>query len=260
MVEPGGEVSIARNVADGRSIRLTRDKLLSFVRPRGWSHGRQQKRYVMGVTSLWLVVPVVLGACSRPSSRRDPPWEVPLSLTVWVAVVCSASTVSYYALDTYWSGAMFVVDRMLALSTFVVLCVFFASGYGARDVPTGVLISLPAAALLLFLCSRYFEVVRPTETKAATLSHLTFRYVGYWWVYLALVGPAVEPGGFAISFVVDSLLYWGHVSFGIAVTGRRPDFHLHDRYLIGCLELCALLFVLVFARVALAHAESCALS
>ena len=37
-------------------------------------HGRQHKRYIMGVTSLWLLVPVAFGACSRPVVG----WELPL--------------------------------------------------------------------------------------------------------------------------------------------------------------------------------------
>ena len=114
-------------------------------------HGTQHKRYLMGVTSLWLIVPVAFGSCSHQTQ-----WA-PLALTIWTGVVCSVSTVCYYALDTKWSRVMYV-DKVMAPLMFVALCAFFGFGYGARPLLPSVLVAMPSAVVVFFLLSRFFEL------------------------------------------------------------------------------------------------------
>ena len=81
--------------ADSDSIQLADDQMRSrgdaiF----GLPHGKQHTRYIMGVTSLWLLVPIMFGSCARSTS-----WA-PLALTMWTSVVCAASTATYWALGT----------------------------------------------------------------------------------------------------------------------------------------------------------------
>jgi len=219
--------------------------------PFGAEHGTQHKRYIMGITSLWLLVPVVFGSCARPER-----WEAPLALTIWTAIVCSVSTSCYYFLDTKFAKLM-LVDKIFAPVMFVALIVFFSFGHGARPLSIGELVAIPSLVGVFFLSSRFFELIRPNAI-AATFSHLTFRYIGYWWVYLALTPPEVEPAGFWVSFVIDSSLYWGHIVYSILWTGIKPKFHLRSRYMTGCFELCVTITVLVCVHRALAREGSCA--
>ena len=176
-----------------------------------------------------------------------------LSFTV---VVCSVSTVTYWLIGVgspapgAWSERfrcgpqVYFADKVCAPLLFVATVAFFATGQGARPLPLPVKLVIPIAVAVFFLGSRYFELYWPHAQAAAACCHLMFRYIGFWWMYLALTPPPVEPLGFRFSFALDSLFYWGHIVYSVVRTGRNAQFQLGDEYLRGCFEVLLLIAVL----------------
>ena len=231
-------------------------------------YDRQHKLYIMGVTSLWLVIPILFGACADPAQQT-----VHSALMLWTVVVCAISTATYWFIGkgspapSVWRegcGRGKVVqfaDKLCAPLMFVVLVAFFAAGFGPRPLSCWITLgAIPGTVAIFFLGSRFFELIRP-YAAAATCCHLSFRYVGYWWVYLALTPPTVERLGFGFSFALDSAAYWGHIGYSVWRTSRRgSEFQLIDDYIQGCLEVLVLVLALVIAhRATTPTGEICAL-
>lgn len=195
---------------------------------------RARRLHLLGVTSLWLVFPVACRA-TRP--------EVQL-LSHWTVVVCAASTLRYWLLGVgslrpgVWREGfgigrhVDVADRVCAALMFVALVAFFA--LGERGAPRWLtLVAFPAAVAALFAASRFWELARP-QPVTATACHLAFRFVGFWWVCLALTPPGA---GSALQCAVTSTLYWCHIAYS-ALPEKEPCFH--RCYLRGCAEVLTL--------------------
>lgn len=231
----------------------------------GLHHGRQHKLHIMGITSLWLVVPILFGRCARSDGAST-------VLLAWTSVTCFISTTTYFIIGHgspkpgvwragwAWGKPYYYVDKLCAPLMFAALIGIFATGHGARSLPLPVTLgAIPAGVGFFFLGSRFFELCKP-HAVAATCCHLTFRYIGYWWVYLALTPPAVERLGFGFAFAVNSACYWGHIAYSLVRTGRRASFRLTEDYLRGCLEIAVLMVALYVAyRASAPEGVECAL-
>jgi len=211
-------------------------------------HTKQHKRYVMGVTSLWLLMPIAF-ACGSGDLLED---NFSIGLAMWSAAACLVSTLCYRSFDTVWEEKFVLADKACAHALFVCLLLYFGCSHAARSVSTVVQIALPLCVVFFYSCSRFFELIRKHE-GAATLSHVAFRYVGYWWVYLALVPASVEPLGFAFTFLIDSIFYWSHIVCTMVRSGRDAQFHVHAHYIGGCMQLLSVMSALVAAHVGLLH-------
>ena len=193
----------------------------------GVYHGVHHKRYILGITSLWLIIPLL--GCSGKCM-----WQ--LALAAWVAFACSVSTLTYWTLGSCERQYVYTVDKTCAPIMFIALYTFFRCDLSARHVSDEYQMMLPCLVAILFLASRLFEVI-VINNAAATLCHLTFRYIGFWWTYLALVPEEVERLGFEFSFVILSLFYWIHIYWSIIRTGNIKNFQTRQLYASGCLEI-----------------------
>lgn len=196
-------------------------------------HGAEQKRYVMGITSIWLLVPILFTTFEHPTE-----WEAFLLLMA-TATICVVSTLTYWMFGTPLGPWFLYLDKAFALALFVGSCLFFYTGHGARSIHIGVLVTIPCAIAIFFIGSRVSETVLRSNA-AATACHLTFRYIGFWWVYLAFTPPRMEPLGFWFTFTINSSMYWLHILYSVIHTGRSSTFQLRDLYIRGCLEVCCL--------------------
>ena len=167
-------------------------------------------------------------------------------LAAWTVFVCAISTARYWLLGVgsprpgawrqgFRVGAhVYVADQVCAALLFAGIVAFFGFDLAERRVPRWItLAAFPAAVGLFFAASRHCELARHSPV-AATACHLVFRYLGFWWVYLALTPP---DGKLAMQFAVDSALYWGHVAYSAARPGKGGEFGA--AYVRGCAEVLA---------------------
>ena len=229
-------------------------------------YDRQHKLYIMGVTSLWLVIPILFGACADPAQQT-----VHSALMLWTVVVCAISTATYWFIGkgspapSVWRegcGRGKVVqfaDKLCAPLMFVVLVAFFAAGFGPRPLSCWITLgAIPGTVAIFFLGSRFFELIRP-YAAAATCCHLSFRYVGYWWVYLALTPPTVERSASLRRSGLGSLLgpHWlQRLAHWPARLGIPVDRRLHSRLPRGA---CTRVALVIAHRATTPTGEICAL-
>ena len=91
------------------------------------------------------------------------------------------------------------------------------------------------AASLYVLCD---ALLKAGDYDAAMWSHLAFRFCGYWWTHLAIIGS--EPGIAVYAFI--SAAYWGHCFCAWGAARRKgPAFSVEQSYLGGCARLCLLI-------------------
>lgn len=172
--------------------------------------------HVLGITSAWLLVPVVEAALRGDS---------PSALGAWTAVAAAVSLACYPALGTRLGPRALRADKACARLLFAALsCRTFATS-AAATAPR-------AAPVVVALC--YVASARQKRgTRRALVAHLLFRYLGYWWVSAELFGPPPRA-----KVLWHSALYWAHA--GLSAATLVPTAEVRARYLCGCAEVAAL--------------------
>ena len=78
---------------------------------------------------------------------------------------------------------MYRLDKIFAHLQFATLLLFFYLDLAPRPFSTHYVTTFPIVILVFFAFSRIFEIVYP-HNVLASVSHLMFRFVGYWWTYV----------------------------------------------------------------------------
>jgi hypothetical protein len=146
-------------------------------------------KVVLGVTSLWMVVPVGWGLLQL--ARPNPGEWV---LTVCLALVCAASTAFWR--DPKSGSWLHKLDKGLAWVFMGIM-----GWYSRRELEALPLVVCSIVCFFL-LSNHYFQHNMDAEQLAA---HLMFRYVSYWWAYFCIV-----PSRSELAFTVMSVVYFSH--------------------------------------------------
>ena len=185
---------------------------------------RGPAQYLLGITSLWMLAPV-LSVGTRPMANWSGVW-----LTVAMAVVSAVSTTMWFRYRT--EGALYSADLWCARALFVLLVVFHAGQLGPRPLNAISQILFPSAVLGLYaLASR----------PGGWMSHLLFRYVGFWWSWQAVTETT------ATGVLVHSTLYWGHILYSLWWTQKVRCFRAEEHYFAGCTEVVLMILLLALA-------------
>lgn len=200
---------------------------------RRWNHGCEHRRYVLGITSLWLIVPV---AAAFREGIDDYRWYRHV-LLAWTCLTCIVSTLFWASLGTSYGSCLYRTDKLCAHVQFAGLLALFAIDQACGRSCFHMALTVPILILACYGGSRIFEVVHPND-PLATASHLVFRFLGYWWTYVGLV-PCPPRRGYVLA---NSALYWGHVAYVVSCVGVRPSFVASDaaQYGRGCAQVAAL--------------------
>lgn len=160
-------------------------------------------RYALGITSVWMAVPVCLGV-----GDWEPDWQADqaastLRLLLLVAAVFAGimSTVMCLPKGGATPGVT-AVDRGAARGLFLLTAATHAGGYAEQRCTA----MAPILIVLLYAASRYVQKYRPTDVFLRTVAHLCFRFTGFWWITWALTKP---HAGLPLSVTV---LYWTHAA------------------------------------------------
>ena len=136
----------------------------------------QANQYILGVTSLWLLIPGLLGLW-----RFDGTWIAGGVITLCF-VCCGASTLHWQHCVEH--STLHNADRKLAVLFFVTLSAFIYCGYPTRQLPLGTWMVLPGAVALFYIGARY--CVYRNWILGNLVCHLMFRFLGYWWTFLVI--------------------------------------------------------------------------
>ena len=196
-------------------------------------HTSEHRRHVLRVTSLWLGVPI----CIAIQDSFHEYEKLQILLLGWTIVTCTISTVRYPSLHTIWGPTMTLLDRMCARLQFAFLYIFFAFGVSVQSHSVHFVTTFPIAILFCFSLSQHSNTLHSNTVCFASVSHLSFRFFGYWWTFFALTSCNVT----AEDVLFNSNLYWGHILYTLVRTGYKQEFRCHTfEYVRGCFEIIAL--------------------
>lgn len=196
-------------------------------------HNCEHRRYILGVTSLWLLVPIATSILNYSHKYSWPQ----IALLSWTSMTCVVSTLFWPSLGTPRGPLLYRLDKIFAYIQFISLIVFFICDQSPRLFSIHYAVTFPLVIVVCFAFSRFFEVVWPHDLMAS-ISHLMFRFIGYWWTYLALTACRLTVGTVAS----NSVLYWGHIIYALMRTGMHDQFRARNisEYCRGCVEVIAL--------------------
>jgi hypothetical protein len=186
-----------------------------------------RNKLVLGVTSLWMLVPLAHGVFSWSQHRVT---QGQLFLIMALTCSCLSSTV-------FWSdarsGSMFhILDKCSAV--LYLICVLFvsATGQGEREFSAELQVFFSTATLALFMLGDIFFKRRRYDHQLAF--HLLFRYVGYWCGHLLLVPEETHVARACLSL---SLGYFGHIAGMCVWAGGKSAQQTRDAYWGACAAL-----------------------
>ena len=172
----------------------------------------QANQYILGISSLWLLIPSLGGLYGRRET-----------------LLAAATLVTALVSTAYWrrglrGSVLHAADLACARCLFGLL--LWTTG--------GAPIALPAAAATCYVvCEALFNA---GDFDMSMWMHLLFRFLGYWWTHVAVLGPASFRGAFVLSAA-----YWGHVFVAWAGARRDASFVASRAYGGGVARVVALI-------------------
>ena len=194
----------------------------------------EQRDYILGITSVWMLVPAAHAVMSLlsgglPMEVTDPhllsmaqceQLRRALALTTLLPA-CAMSLASWRWPQNLAYGSM---DRACARTFFAGLV---AVNLMVPDYQLAV--ACPAGVLLLYGASAASDHLG--FPRARLWTHASFRCAGFWWAYASCCTgiESIEPMYFALTMAV----YWGHIGWCCHWTSQR-DFRKEPHYASGC--------------------------
>ena len=172
----------------------------------------QANQYILGISSLWLLIPSLGGLYGRRET-----------------LLAAATLVTALVSTAYWrrgvrGSALHAADLACARCLFGLL--LWTTG--------GAPIALPAAAATCYVvCEALFNA---GDFDMSMWMHLLFRFLGYWWTHVAVLGPASFRGAFLLSAA-----YWIHAVAAWAGARRDASFVASRAYAGGAARVVALI-------------------
>lgn len=187
----------------------------------GTARRPQANQYVLGITSLWMLIPGVYGI-----QLHDNLIELVLSLLSILVTIVSL---------VHWKhciqhSALHHLDRALATFCFFLLCAMSTSFQN---------VLFASAVLVSYVLAQYCILM--SWINMNLISHLIFRFVGYWWTCSHCIGNIHLNSEL---FYLHSLVYWVHAAATYLMVQAEPRFRCADHYITGCVQLLVLLALL----------------
>ena len=234
--------------------RIARDnKPAPQLPPPSLTLEEEQRDYVLGITSLWMTVPIAHGMAGLAGG---PPLVEVLQSLQWHGNPFSLSTVEFEALrhaalslvllptctvslaSWRWPAhaTLAEADRFGAKLFVVGLLAGNLPGFGPLPPSVG-LGAFPAATFLCYGASALADGIGVAVGRI--WSHAAFRCTAGWWSFASLSSdglPSIEPWYFGLVTCV----YWGHVAWSLHWTGRTQSFRAAEHYVRGSLLVGAM--------------------
>ena len=159
-------------------------------------------QHILGVTSLWLLLPVFMGV---RTSLLTADWFGWLRL---VTLVCTTLvSVLYWGYFNDESSVVLHLDMNLARLTAILHLI-----YALRlSLPYALVGVVGTITVTLLYTASYHASKRRSAWSVKVAYHLLFRYVGFWEVFILHSRSAItSPSGWCAVFVVASVAYFGH--------------------------------------------------
>lgn len=198
----------------------------------GISNGSKRlSRYdlIIGITSLWLLIPVSYGTVSLLTIQEGMGWSTGI-LVLWTLLTSCVSTIMWKS--NVPGTPLHNFDLFCARVEFVVLLLY---GAFVGGLPTWAQCVFAAAVAIVYHVTMIFEKKQMWLHK--TWMHLFFRYIGYWWIHVSLVHEKYPLR----SFFFLSLVYYSHIILKMWHLSQNMKFNIKNDYEQGAIEMMVVL-------------------
>ena len=198
----------------------------------------EYNKYILGITSLWLIIPFIYGILHIIEKKNFN--IIFILLTLWIGLCCIISTL--LGLNKLGS-IIHIIDIKCAEILFIILCVYFGLDIGNK-IDIKMKIIFPLLVVLFYVSSVFFY--NKKYNNLSTLSHLTFRFIGFWWCFFAVYSNIIDWE----TILILSIAYYIHILIEIQYINKLYKFKCNQHYIIGCSKtfsfilLCLLFHIL----------------
>ena len=182
-----------------------------------------QDKYILGVTSIWLLVPFFYNILYSN--------DIYIKFLIIITTLISTIFWGYCSYNSLFHN----LDRIFARILFILLTLFSYNNYYI----------LPASCLIFYYLSNYFS--KKNKKNYSLICHLIFRYIGFWWTMLIFSNLSIN---FNI-FIFYSLFYCFHIFFLYKIICYKNQLQVIQEnftiiYNFGIVQIIIILFILLF--------------
>ena len=228
------------------------EKLKYFCEKINWRPKNKKlcnyNRYLIGITSLWLLIPFIYGILHLIEEKKENEEKeyniIFILLILWIGLCCIISTLLGLHKLNSW---IHILDIKCAEILFIILCIFFGleinNEINHNNIDIKIKILFPLLVVIFYIGSVFFY--NKNYNNLSTLSHLTFRFIGFWWCFTAVYSNILN---YKI-ILIFSLAYFSHILLELDYIYKLYNFEHNFTstykviYTRGCIK--SILFILI---------------
>ena len=178
-------------------------------------------RYILGITSLWLIIPFIYGIVHIIEKKQFN--ILFIILILWIGICCIISTL--LGLNKLGSF-IHKLDITCARLLFIILCIYFGLDINNKinKINIKIKIIFPLFVTLFYLGSVFLS--SKNYTSLGTLSHIMFRFIGFWWCFIAVYSNIID---YKILLIL-SIGYFSHILLELDYIYKLHNFEYNFRY------------------------------
>lgn len=185
---------------------------------------KYEKRYILGITSLWLLIPSTLYLIQNIEKLQ----LFSIILFLYIQSITFISTLTYYYFERY--TLLIKIDRLLAIGLFLTLMLCQPE-----------IKILPIMIFLFYIISCITEI-NNVNNLCVLICHLIFRFLGFWWVYIVLLQ---KNDNILTEIIILSTIYWLYIIYDINNIKKHKNFNIYEYYSCGIKKLLTVILTLI---------------
>ena len=194
--------------------------------------------YILGPSTIWLIYPIINDTYIIIKSNDI--------IIVKKIIICNIFMVTISSLFNWYflnkNKLCNYIDSLLAKSLFC-LMIYYHICYSNYHYIIQIII--PIIIIIFYYSGKPFR--HNNYILIDTLCHYTFRFIGYWWVFLAFYYDILHNSYlyFVYLFIINTIIYYAHILYLIIYFkyyGKDFIINLYS-YLYGCIYIINLIII-----------------
>ena len=194
---------------------------------------------IIGISSLWLLYPLIIYLFNKNTNCKNNTiqsyfiFTIVIIVFLWIFACCIISCLMWKIYDK--TSILYKLDIIFAQGTFLSLLYLTFFVYASNiNKNLKYLLPIGVGGFYLLTCKLYND----EYFEAALFSHLIFRFIGFWWTYIAFNHTLTSD-----RFIIISFMYWIYILYYkyIICNSQLIDCYDMDEYNKGTYELISLI-------------------
>jgi len=189
----------------------------------------EQYNLIIGVTSLWLLNPVLNGLINIYMRKKEIISAYSF-LTIWTLFTCCVSAIMWKTcMEKTFIYKLDIFCAKIEFCTLLLYCILF------ENFTIWFRFLFPIGVSVTYTITTIFHNNKLWYLN--TWAHLIFRYIGYWWVHFSLI----QDINIKKNFIILTVLYYTHIIIKIKLMFKNKRFNIKNNYIPSMVELLILI-------------------